>query len=274
MRPSGVLLLTGLSLLPVMSGCGVDTYENRLKAANAYYAYREDIDTSLDRKWVGPFGVSLRVPMGFREVAPPKKDMPDDRMNSRFTRVTDLPGLLAKWEMPVQTEDAGNQVAELFLLGNHQRFLDHDPQKEESGGSPATFLQDYDNALQTGLNITMTAPSGAAADNAWLPGRVPTVGQIPYTQTKNYEWAKLSPPENPEVMPHRVGYTSRFEVPVNRNSKLQVILLCLYPAKMRDSTKLTERLTKTMEQLEVPAQMPIKPKPGQKVGAPAPANNF
>lgn len=276
MRPYGVTCLAGLTLATLLSGCGLESYENRLKAANAYFAYREDLDTNLDKKWVGPFGVSLRIPIGFKEVAGPKKEMPDDRVNSRFTRVSELPGVLAKWEMQVPTEDAGTQVAELFLLGNHQRFLDYDPQNGDAG-SPATFFRDLDAQLQAGLNITMApAAPGAAADNTWMPGRVPSAGTIPYTATKNYDWAKLSPPESPEVMPHRIGYVSRYEVPVTKNAKVQVALLCLYPARMRDATRVQDRLTKTMEQLELPPQMPAKPKPGQKPGtaAPAPATNF
>jgi hypothetical protein len=274
MRPHGAKCFAGLALATLLSGCGLESYENRLKAANAYYAYREDLDTNLDKKWIGPFGISLRVPIGFKEIPAPKKDMPDDRVNSRFTRVSELPGLLAKWEMPVQTDDAGTQVAELFLLGNHQRFLDYDPQNGD-GGSPATFVQDLDAQLQAGLNITLApAAPGAAAENAWLPGRVPVAGTIPYSATKNFDWVKLAPPESGDGTPHRIGYVARYEVPISRAEKLQVALLCMYPARTRDASRLQDRLTKTMEQLEVPPQKPIKPKAGQKPGAVAPKSNF
>ena len=274
MRPHGAKCFAGLALATLLSGCGVETYENRLKAANAYYAYREDLDTNLDKKWIGPFGISLRVPLGFREIAPPKKDMPDDRMNSRFTRVSELPGVLAKWEMPVQTDGTGTQVAELFLLGNHQRFLASDPNDPETA-NPATFAHDLDAQLQAGLNITF-APA-PAVDNAWMTGQVPVPGTIPYTKSKTFSWARLAPPESPDVVPHRIGYVARYDVPVSAKEKIQVALLCLYPARMRDATRMQERLTKTMEQLEVPPQKPVKPPAGQKPGsgpAVAPRSNF
>lgn len=267
LRQSLGLGLLGLSAM--LSGCGQEIYENRVRAANAYYAYQEDLNANLDRKWSGPHGVSLRVPIGFREIPRPKGEDPDERVNSRFTRVSNLPGLLGKWEAPVQLDDGTRHVAELFLLGNHQRFLDYDPTAEDSR-SPAQFYADVDTALLDGLQVTLgPGPAGGVADNAWLMARVPLAGTIPYTPTKTYDWARLVPPESPEVMPPRVGYAARYEVPIGRSNKAQVVILCLYPARMRDANKLIERLTKSMEQLVLPATAPTKPKPGQQPGAPA-----
>lgn len=264
-----------LGLCAALSGCGQEIYENRVRAANAYYAYQEDLNANLDRKWTGPHGVSLRTPIGFREIPRPKGEDPDERVNSRFTRVSNLPGLLGKWEMPVQLDDGTRHVAELFLLGNHQRFLEYDPTAEDSR-SPAQFYADVDAALLDGLQVTLgPGPAGGVADNAWLMARVPVAGTIPYTPTKTYDWARLVPPESPEVMPPRVGYAARYEVPVGRSNKAQVVILCLYPARMRDANKLIERLTKAMEQLVLPATAPTKPKAGQQPGAPAkPSGSF
>jgi hypothetical protein len=269
-RSSLPLLLVSAAV--ALSGCGQETYENRLKATNAYYGYVEDVNANLEAETALPFGVKIRVPKEFKLIPAPKADAPDERVNSTATRVSNLPGVLAKWQRQVQTDDGGRHVAELFLVSNHQRYLDYDPTAGELG-APANLLADLDYTLQEGLGITISPMAMGAAENAWLPARTPPVGQIPYTIQKTFEQIRLMPPESPEIMPHRIGHATRYEVPVGKN-KIQVALICLYPARMRDATKVGEQLLKTMDQLQVAAVQPIKPKPGQKGGAggtPAPS---
>ncbi|MFH1300336.1 MAG: hypothetical protein ABIK07_04680, partial [Planctomycetota bacterium] len=95
----------------IFNGCGTETYEQRLKETDQYFAYVDARNQALSGNWSSPT-VKMRVPVEFKEITAPK---PAPAKDSEGSEPTDPEPADPE---PVQTVDPRQpDYINLVLLG-------------------------------------------------------------------------------------------------------------------------------------------------------------
>lgn len=256
-------LITCVGLLLVL-GCGSEQYEKRLTETNKFFEYRQSLDRVLQSgNWTIPqYTISMRIPKGFNPIAGPRpakegEEQPEDLRQPPFLGLH-LPGLVGAWkgEFPGET---GNATVFLYVCSNHPLFLDAVKNKEAP--DPALFLTDLENALSTALQVTL--PPGEVAqvgNNVRYAENCPKDDK--YAIQKKFIGITFVPPGPlPEV-----GVEIKAQMYGHRNGAIEVALLAIYPANIRD--RIEDKLLKSLETFTVSNQVP-KLQSGQLGGKPA-----
>lgn len=178
-------------ILVTLAGCGTQTYEQRLAETAKYYAYREKVDSALERNPWQEFGIQLRIPKGFQPIpGPAEEGEHDPRQPDFFERP--LPGLIGAWQTEVYVdrpdEEPTSMPAWLFVCTNHQRFLD---KQSDPTATPALLVEDLTNVLAAELGYE---PDTAL--NRWQYEETRAPSGTPYVPRKTYEWIMLDNGEN------------------------------------------------------------------------------
>lgn len=258
-------LIACLSMLLVF-GCGSDVYESRLAETNAFFQYRQSLDRVLQNgHWNSPTSVSMRIPKGFNLLPAPRpvkegETAPEDSRQPFYLGVQ-LPGLIGAWqgEFPC---DNGTRSAFLYVCSNHQAYLDL--VKAPEGPNPELFLSDLESALSGALQVQLP------------PGEVSGIGNnIRYAQTcpadgkyalqRKFTGVAFVPPG---VLPN-MDVEIRGQLYEHYNGKIQVAVLAIYPAAIREplgEKPLGEKLLTALETFSVSSEVP-KVKAGGPTGA-------
>lgn len=260
-------IMATLGLLLVW-GCGSGTYEDRLKETNALFEYHLGLDRVLQPgKWSSPNTISMRIPQGFTAIpAPPpskpNEPIPEDTRQPFYLGLT-LPGLVGAWQGLFPCDDGLNRNVYLYVCSNHQLYqgLAENPK----GADPELFLTNLENMLSSTMQVQLP------------PGEVTQIGN-------NVRYAEMCPRDGkyaiqrkftgitfvpPAVLP-QVGVEIKAQYYGHYNGKIQVAVLAVYPATIRD--RLEDRMLKALETFSVSSSLPSS-QPGVPAGpGGAPAN--
>jgi hypothetical protein len=251
-----VLLLAVTAL-----GCGAQAYETRLAETDKYFKYREKIDSALEKRPFEDFGITIRVPLGFKEIPRPDAEENFDPRQPNFFRAH-LPGLLAAWQKNSVEVDEGDEnitdrPAWIFLCTNHQRWLD---KTKDAKVEPLAFHQDIAAMLANDL-------SGYSADDigSWEyhDERVPRQNEKAYVPRKDYSWITLEDtmrlPENQRAE-MEVMLTTYFE------GEIQMALICVAPKFLARRDQFYGPIKLCMETLKMSGEAPRPRTEGPKTG--------
>jgi hypothetical protein len=164
------------------AGCGSQAYEQRLAETAKYYAYRQQVDSALERNSWQDYGIQMRLPKGFQEIpGPVEEDEHDERQPDFLSKP--LPGLIGAWQTEVYVEipdrESPSMPAWIFLCTNHNRFLN---QQTDPTATPALLVEDLSNTLAAELRYE---PDTAL--NRWAYEETRAPGGTPYVPRKTYE---------------------------------------------------------------------------------------
>jgi hypothetical protein len=269
--------LLGLALL--LPGCGVQAYEQRLQDTNELFAYWNSLDENLSRPWAqADFGLEMRVPKPFQLMARPQPAevdesgqpiaLDEDKRQPLFLGIEELPGLIDAWRATLPISESEGMPAYLYVLGNHQRFLDRQLSEGE-GAEPGTFLEDLELLLQNTLNVTIQDSQTGDRDNVRYRETIPR--QEKYAVPKEFTAISLLTPE--EMQRDLGGHLWRIQVYEHRADPIQVAVVLIYPAAVSDRP--VDRLKLALETLKVANQPPRAPRPGEpETGGPARRADF
>ena len=188
-----LLLVLMASLL---TGCGVATYEERLKASSDFYEYMNTMEANLTSPiWErADLGMKWRVPMPFRAAMPRPQLLQDEDGNTFPGEETrqpevlgiELPGIVEAWQTQLPGETGEQVDSRIYVLTNHSRFKLVDGALAEE---PMEFLNDLEALLGTTFNVVI--PEGEAnspGDNVRYGVSHPAPGSphSKYIDPKNY----------------------------------------------------------------------------------------
>lgn len=248
---------TSLALLAVVAiaataGCGMQQYEERLNETEAYFAYRQKIDTALETTvWRGqPYNLEFRPPKGYREIPGPDEEGGHDPRQPPFINYR-LPGLIGAWQGQVRVEIEGTDTdrlpAFLFLCTNHSRFLELDDENP-----PDLFLTDILENIAPALDYGPPSEGGWQ----WTEIRSPR-GVKAYVPRKTFEWINLRDvtcniSDEQLAMDFRIHHFA--------NGPIQMALISVVPQEsMIDPRERIEQgLEYAMEQLQMGSEVPRK----------------
>lgn len=252
-------LVGGLGLL-VIAGCGLETYEQRLAETNEYFKYVNKLDTYLsDVTWRDDaYGIDFRYPKGFGLIPGPQPPAEGEETQSpvvdprqpHFLGV-DLPGMIAHFRA-----DDGQEVALLYVLGNHERILIR-AANDGVGDDPDTYLTDLELLLQNAVGVTIPDQLGTGgADNEKYKETIPRDGK--YAHQKEFTAISFLQPAPPEgsALPQ-----VRMQLYEHQVDKMQVAILLIVPTANRSDPR--EALKLALETLKVRAEPPRLQNPEQ-----------
>ena len=265
-------------------GCGVGTYEQRLTVSSNYFTYLNKLNASLARApWVAPdpYGMSMRTPLGFQLLARPvppeeaeaaaegeaaaasesESATEETEASADETAASDprhpsflgieLPGLIDAWQADLPTSGGGTTKAFLYVMGNHDRFLEL-ARNDNVGLDPETFLDDLEAILADSLRVTVAeeSGSGAAVDNARYKDLIPRGEE--YAVPKEFSKISYVPAEERLT---ELGLPSiRLHLYEHRAGPVQVAILMIHPASV--SSRPEEALRLGLETFSVVDQPP------------------
>lgn len=270
-RRPAARIVAALGLLAICAGCGVQAYEQRLADSNELFIYRNRLDAHLNSAtWAAPndFGVGMRPPKQFAVIPPPAPpeinengelvgEVEPDLRQPTYLGIQDMPGLIEAWRAELPTSE-GTAVAFLYVLGNHQRFLDRAANDGE-GADPAVFLLDLESLLGSTLGVPIgeTASSGAAQDNVKYTETIPRTER--FAVPKEFTGISILPPEDVTqplgLPPLRVQLYEHHAGPV------QLAFVMVYPVSVRENP--ADSLRIALETLTVTPEPPRLRRPGQ-----------
>jgi len=163
-RPRPILLTALLAV--AAAGCGLSTYEERLRRTNERNQYLARLDDLLAPYWNHPqYGIWLRPPKGFVPMAAPARpkdpedEPPPDRRQEFQGTALDIPGVIQAWEALLPVAGGGTGPYRLYVLGNHERFLAADRY-----GKPAEFVQGLEQSLGGLFAVELPPGDGGRGD--------------------------------------------------------------------------------------------------------------
>lgn len=277
-RPS-LRVMAALGLLMICAGCGVQAYEQRLADSNELFVYRNRLDAHLNAAtWAAPneFGVSMRPPKQFALIPPPAPpevnengeivgEMEPDLRQPNYLGIQDLPGLIEAWRADLPTSE-GAAVAFLYVLGNHQRFLDR-AANDGQGADPAEFLLDVESLLGSTLGVPIgeMAGSGGAQDNVKYTETIPRTER--FAVPKEFTGISILPPE--DVLQPLGLPPLRVQLYEHHAGPVQLAFVLVYPVSVRENP--VDSLRIALETLTVTPEPPRLRRPGQEEGSGPPS---
>ncbi|WP_437201894.1 hypothetical protein [Planctomicrobium sp. SH664] len=249
-------LLAPFVLLLSLTGCGVGTYEERLKESEKFYEYLDRLNSNLspaawDRR---EFDMSLRVPLPFRTPLPPPpkpKTGPDGEPEPGTLQPVvsplgvELPGLLETWKTSFPNSNGFAEDAYLFVLSNHDRFAS----VGEGGPSPSSYFAELENLLSSLFQTTI--PEGESTrpgDNVRYRLTVPARGSphAAYTPGKDYSVIRF--------VPHDSGQAYQGLLFERRVGDIQAAIFVLCPQSI--TAQFRQRLDLALETFAVSGKVP------------------
>lgn len=247
--------LAGASFFAI--GCGVETYDYRLRQTKEYFEYLEKVNLAAGSKVVPFDGVELRVPKPFTQILPPpppKDGEPEAQPldpNEDPTRLGDHPnvrleGVLATWRAKVDLEPSGEGKAYLHLLSNLPRWVE---KQTNNDIEPLHYRTDVTNVLANAYSV-----QSETTDAPWPWIRIGSRDDerhrtfSPYVGKKTVDYIDIPPVDQPI---NAVFYWMEVR-------DVHVGLLLIFPRATDSRLKLEDRLKHTLETLKVPSQPPQK----------------
>ena len=254
-------LVVGVFSLSGISGCGYDTYEQRLKQTKDYYSYLERVEANLGPKWADGRGIlEMRVPKQFVPIAPPQPIQREDgemEMPAVDPRQPDIvtlefPELLGAWVAPVDVALAtGGQEkrnAYIYALSNYWIYAGENP------GDAQNFTKFITELIGTALEDTAKEEP---------PEMHPKPGT--YLPSANYSVTRF----NPKPITLQAGGTSVnyvFEIYLRDNGDVQCPIVVALPEGIDQREKINERIPMMLDYVNPTKKVP---RPGTSKNAPA-----
>lgn len=245
-----------LSLAALVSGCGYDTYEQRLQESQQYFAYVQRVDNSVAAPWKntpilpGPVE-QLRVPLQFKEIKKPPlvKDPETEKMvepeiDPRQPDYLELklPGLVGTWEAPLKTASSDgvvNRKGYLYILTNAYMFSSAD----ESRRAP-DFTRDLLVMLAEKLSVPPLDPITDSIREQY-PRTAPF-----YVPQKTFDVYRIADAFVNDGAPYSI------EIYVTRAGPIEVAAMLVLPVGVESSERLSERRPYMLETLKISSRPP------------------
>ena len=244
-------IMASLGLLLVF-GCGSSTYEERLKETNALFEYHLGLDRVLQPgKWSSPNTISMRIPQGFTEIPappPPKPNepVPEDSRQPFYLGLT-LPGLVGAWQGQFACDDGLKRPVFLYVCSNHQLY--QNLALNPKGSDPELFLTNLENTLSSTMQVQLPPGEGTqVGSNVRYAEMCPRDGK--YAVQRKFTGITFVPAA---VLP-QVGVAIKAQYYGHYNGKIQVAVLAVYPASIRD--RIEDRLLTALETFSVSGSVP------------------
>lgn len=256
-------IMASLGLLLVL-GCGSGTYEERLKETNALFEYHLGLDRVLQPgDWSSPTTIKMRIPKGFTALPappPPKPDEPDEPVpedpRQPFYLGLTLPGLVGAWQGLFPCDDGQSRPVYMYVCSNHQVYqgLAANPK----GADPELFLTNLETDLSNAMQVQLPPGEGTQiGNNVRYSEMCPRDGK--YAVQRKFTGITFVPPD---VLP-QVGVAIKTQMYGHYNGKVQVAILVVYPASVRD--RIEDRLLTALETFSVSSSFPSI-QPGAPIG--------
>ncbi len=250
------VLLAGMMLL---TGCGAQTYQERLAATEQYFSYLHKMDSNLDSEWQNS-GVGIRVPEQFTAVRAPQprldedgNPIPSDKPDPRQPEFMEMPGLIGTWRAEVRIDGRDEPgLAELYIVGNRHLLLDEDNK------AASEFHADFVARLAAALNATVPE------QNQWTEEFFPPQAGQTYVPSKAFTATSFTAGRTV----HGVTPLVQLYLPPVVNG-VQVAIVWLIPEGIDPREKLDQRIPMSLETVTVSGE-----RPGSDSGSSSGASGF
>ncbi|MCA8983072.1 MAG: hypothetical protein R3C12_10950 [Planctomycetaceae bacterium] len=277
-RVSRGLLLGGICLAGVLTGCGSQVYEDRLKLTRAYYDYVDRLNRNLGPQYTN-FGVTLRVPRQFQEVPLPPRKPAAGGEASNVSSAEDLdprlpehipfnlPGLVAVWSTAGGSTSRGgsSEQSYLYLISNYEYWMTYKTSKEK--GDPLKIDELLITALSLGLRIPIDPHArGSSTDriNKWYGEQVPDPVDEQFVARKEFTAITLVPPAESELS------NREFLLYLYQNGDMRIGLIYDIP-RNQGGENLQERIPLSLQTIDLSPDKPRGGGSGAATGRPDPA---
>ncbi|GAB4146321.1 MAG: hypothetical protein Tsb009_18970 [Planctomycetaceae bacterium] len=212
-------------ILLLVSGCGTETYRERLERTSRYYAFLDVREKNLSEKRWSSRGVSLHVPKQFKLIW----EANDSRNSSGATklprRLRSLPGVAAIWRADVAVEGEIDKFP-VFLVAMSNRHSKH-----QSEHTPAKAHLFQNSVVQQFYHM-QNKPAPRNSD--WRRKSFPESSQFSIP----LEFAVFESDSDFQFPRFSVDYQLRLYS--HTNAQGHVSLLVISPSAMSDKEKLTD----------------------------------
>lgn len=251
----------------LVSGCGLQNYEQRLAETSKYYAYLAKIDSNLAAAWKdGPID-ELRVPLQFKAIrkppAPPKpaegeaEEAPVDPRQPNYIAL-ELPGLLGAWEAPFdRTVDGKKQTRKgyIYAVSNYSMF------NSELASQAPDFTRTLLGLISDRLALPAVEPGKGQRE------QYPKVKADAYTTQNTFDVFHFT---SEALLVDGEQYT--IDAYVNIQKDTQVVMLLVLPVGLDSSARMMERVPLMLERLKVdPKKKPVRSQTKSAGGSNTPA---
>lgn len=248
------------------SGCGAETYEQRLNATTQYFAYLDTRNQALGSRWSSAT-IEMRPPLEFKEILANQPAPPADSEETDSTEPTTpepsqaidprqpdyvdlkLPGLEGAWttEVPVDFEnEVVDRPAYLYVLTNYA--LLQNKEKEAAANFQNELLSRLATTFDKFLNpedfTTERFPRGKG-----------------YIEPKSFTFGTFEPEMPIEGVPYQV------QIYLTDSGENQNVILLIIPKNITSRSKLLEQMEYSLETVEL-----LSPQGGGGGGAPQSTN--
>lgn len=256
----GSLLLAAILLL---SGCGAETYEQRLNETSQYFAYLDTRNQALSDKWSSA-SISLRVPVEFKQISAPRvapvatsEDseavVPESAptVDPRQPDYVDLvlPGLEGAWrvDVPVDLENESvDRPAYLYVLSNDSLL------KEKRMDEALNFFNDVNTQIASTFNQFIN-------NEDFKTERFPQ-GKG-YTEPKSFNVGIFEPEMPIDEVPYQ------FQIYQIERGNNQLVILLVIPQKTAANSKIKEHLDFSLETVNIVSPQSRNGKPNSASGS-------
>jgi hypothetical protein len=243
------LALIGLLSLATCSGCGRQTYVERLEQTKNYFAYEDRLNQSLTRvAWAGK-SFQLRVPKQFQPITAKAKagENGEERDPRQPTFVdVELPGLQGAWQASFPlTGGEGKGPAWLYLCSNYDLLGEKDASAKAAG-----FNGDIIGRLATAVGQTQEIPHLEKSPNY----EVPIKGEEPFVDKRKF---KMVNPGIPYLVDDNKPYRIRIYGYKNAKGVAQISLIYVLPDNIVQAASLDRAIDLSLETLLVTKDKPV-----------------
>ncbi|MCG6154530.1 hypothetical protein [Rubinisphaera margarita] len=285
-----------LLMMGAVIGCGSSTYEERLEFTKTYYDFIDRLNQNLGPVFSN-YGVSVRPPKQFREIAAPaptprrpaegaegEAEPVEERRDPRqpINPPIDLPGLIAAWTANLNVVDSAGgttqQPGYLYLLSNYDYWRTFKTKDEL--GDPLKFHEDVMNTLVDELQIPLDNNArGTATDrvNKWFNVSLPESKDAEFAPQKEFTAITLVPetvPEAdefgaPEEGPPPPG---EYQVYLYQNGDMRIVLVYALPRNVSAGENLQKRIELSLQTIDLTTEKPAAAPAARPNGQGTPAN--
>ncbi|WP_417383780.1 hypothetical protein [Gimesia sp.] len=244
-RGTAQILLLSI-MLPLLHGCGTETYEKRLNETSQYFAYVDTRNQALSGVWTSPT-IKMRAPLEFQQMEAPNVPAPaaTDESESPAPEPTPtidprqpdyadlvLPGLEGAWrtEVPVDLEnDSAERPAYLYVLSNHA--LLQEKQKEDA----LNFFNNVNTQIANTFDLFLNPEN-------FQTERFPK-GKG-YSNPKSFSVGIFEPEMPIDGVPYQL------QIYLTESGDRQVVILLVIPKNIARESKLKEQMDYSLETVE------------------------
>jgi hypothetical protein len=254
--PKHLLALFAIPLCGVLclSGCGADTYQQRLNATADYFGYLERVNNALESNgWGDHVGMTLRVPKGFQPITGPVADTDAEEMTDVSDAAVDprqptfmelpLPGLEGAWDAELLVAGLEEpRLGYLYALTNYSMWTER---AHDIAVDPLSFHEDVAHCI----GVAAGESGLLLADPRWEDERFPLAADG-YVPRKLVTSIRLEADVD--------GVPTEFLLFLFEAKDIRAALVFVIPKALEDPRTLQTAITHCLEMWEVSPATPTK----------------